>query len=111
MGYKKVNVIEVARGIEKSWLPVRLGLIDDYEFKVAIFDGEYKPHKHVKHDELLFVIEGSIREEFEDGTEIEVNQGEGIFIEKDTVHKSKSEGRAVVVVVEKVTIANDYVWV
>lgn len=110
MGYKKVAVAETASSIKESWLQAKLGNVDDYELKIALFEGEHYKHKHVEHDELLIVYKGNIRVEFED-KEISLNEGECIFIEKGTPHKSKADRKAVVLLFEKKTIMNDYVKV
>lgn len=110
MGYKKVAIAEIASSIKEPWMQTKLGNVDEYELKIALLEGEYYKHIHAKHDELLFVYKGSMRIEFED-EEISLNEGECIFIEKATPHKSKADKRAIVLLFEKKTIMKDYVRV
>lgn len=110
MGYKKIDVSESAESIKDAWSPITLGDVEDCLVKLVVFEGAYAKHKHVRHDEFIFVADGKICVEFEDAT-VELETDEGIFIEKGTVHRSKCEGRATVLLFEKRTIADDIVHV
>ena len=106
MAYKKVIMSEAAKTPTNPWLPVKLGGVDEYDVKVVIYEGEYPRHKHIFHDEFIYVFKGQITEEFDDGI-IVLNEGEGVFIERGTVHKAKCNGRAVVLLFERKTFVND----
>lgn len=111
MGYKKVNVIDAAERLHNAWMPVIIGSVDNYDVKVAVFEGQfYYKHKHVEHDEFIYVLDGEVSIEF-DEEEVNLKPGEGIFIEKGTGHRSKSKERSLIMVVEKNTISEDYVKV
>lgn len=108
MAYRKVAVREIANSIKIPWSPVRLGGVEDYDVKTVIFEGNYTMHKHIYHDEFIYVFDGKITIDFED-RELHLNEGEGVFIEKGTFHKSKCDEKATVLLFEKHSIINDKV--
>lgn len=111
MGYRKADVIEAADKLHNAWMPVMVGSVDNFDVKVAVFEGQFFfKHKHVEHDEFIYVLEGAVTIEI-DSDEVHLEPGEGIFIEKGTAHRSKSKERSLIMVVEKNTISEDYVKV
>ena len=108
MGYKKVNVLESAGKMEQAWTQLKLGSIEDYDIKLAVYSGEYSLHVHERHDEFILVLTGSIHIGFR-SEDVTLSAGEGIFIGGGTPHKSRCDGRAEVLLFEKETIMDDYV--
>ena len=49
--------------------------MNDYQFKIAKFKGEFVWHDHKDTDEVFFVVQGSMSIEFEDHT-LQLNEGE-----------------------------------
>jgi len=70
-----------------------VGLIakmNDYEFKIVKFKGEFVWHSHPDTDETFVILEGTLVMNFRD-KKIEVNAGEMIVIPKGVEHKPSSE--------------------
>ncbi|MEK7448897.1 MAG: cupin domain-containing protein [Planctomycetota bacterium] len=109
MTVKKVTPQNLVKYLKKPWVPITLGMIDDYEVKILEFKGAYYPHQHRQHDEFLFVYDGRICIELERGEKIILKKGEGAFIEKGTVHCSSAKTKALVLAVQKNTIMDDFV--
>jgi mannose-6-phosphate isomerase-like protein (cupin superfamily) len=108
MSYKKVSISNAAREVKDLWTPLVLGSVEDYEIKLVVFEGKYFRHRHVNHDEFLYVVKGKIAVDLDDKT-VHVKEGEGILIEKDTPHWSKATKKSVILVFERNTIYSDFV--
>jgi mannose-6-phosphate isomerase-like protein (cupin superfamily) len=100
---KKIDIQSIARSLTRSWAPITLGSIEDYEVKLTRYEGVYGWHEHSNHDEFVYVISGHIAVEFED-RRVELFPGEGIFIRKGTVHRSRGIEPSVVMLVERENI-------
>lgn len=111
MAIKKINITNLTKFLKKPWVPITLGQVENYDIKLLKYEGEYFRHKHEKHDEFVFVYDGKITIELEDNKEINLSSGEGVLIEKGTVHRSKSDGDSLVIVFERDTILSDFVKV
>lgn len=111
MGYQRINPEEAKRELVKAWSPIVLGDIDNYQLKLTKFEGEYAKHRHVYHDELIYVYEGEIDVEFEDSV-LNLKAGEGVVIKHNTIHRSKCKsGYALVLLFERKSIQGDLVVV
>ncbi len=54
------NVLAALATISEPWQPHRLVSINDYDVKVAKFDGEFVWHSHPDTDELFLVVSGEL---------------------------------------------------
>jgi mannose-6-phosphate isomerase-like protein (cupin superfamily) len=54
------NVLAALATISAPWQPHRLVSINDYDVKVAKFDGEFVWHSHPDTDELFLVVNGEL---------------------------------------------------
>lgn len=109
MAVKKIVLEKIVGYLKKPWVPVVLGKVEDYDIKLLKVKDQYFWHKHDKHDEFILVYQGKITISLEEGKEITLNKGEGVLIEKGTVHCSKSERGALVLVFERDTILSDFI--
>jgi len=77
-------------------------LNNKYHVKIAVNDEPYPWHIHPNSDELLIVLEGSIRVEFEDGISHTLEVHDSLYIPKGTRHQTIPIGRAVNLVIEDI---------
>jgi mannose-6-phosphate isomerase-like protein (cupin superfamily) len=69
-----------------------IATMNDYEFKVVRFKGDFVWHSHSTTDEAFIIIEGVMVMNFRD-RKVEVRPGEMIIVPKGIEHKpSSSEG-------------------
>ncbi|MDQ7778630.1 MAG: cupin domain-containing protein [Planctomycetota bacterium] len=108
MGYRKVTVKKSIADVKGPWTPIVVGMVEDYEIKLVVFEGKYFWHRHTNHDEFLYVYDGRIMVDFED-KRVTLTDGEGILIEKNTPHRSRATRKSVILVFEKNTIYSDFV--
>ena len=64
--------------------------MNNYEFKIVKFKGEFVWHTHADTDETFIILDGNMLMNFRDKV-IELNPGEMIVIPKGVEHKPASE--------------------
>jgi mannose-6-phosphate isomerase-like protein (cupin superfamily) len=106
MQFKKINFSDK---FEK--LPVgdyAVGLIakmNDYEFKIVKFKGDFVWHSHPDTDETFIILEGTLVMNFRD-RKVEINAGEMIVIPKGVEHKPSSENGYKAILIEPEGVPN-----
>jgi len=106
MHSEKINLLDK---FEK--LPIgdyAVGLIakmNDYEFKIVKFKGDFVWHSHPDTDETFIIIEGTLVMNFRD-RKVEVNSGEMIVIPKGVEHKPSSENGYKAILIEPEGVPN-----
>jgi len=85
-----------------------VGLIakmNDYEFKIVKFKGDFLWHSHPDTDETFIIIEGTLVMNFYD-RKVEVHAGEMIVIPKGVEHKPSSENGYKALLIEPQGVPN-----
>jgi mannose-6-phosphate isomerase-like protein (cupin superfamily) len=85
-----------------------VGLIarmNDYEFKIVKFKGDFVWHSHHDTDETFIILEGTLVMSFRD-REVEINAGEMIVIPKGVEHKPSSENGYKALLIEPEGVPN-----
>jgi mannose-6-phosphate isomerase-like protein (cupin superfamily) len=106
MKLEKINLLEK---FEK--LPVgdyAVGVIakmNNYEFKIVKFKGDFVWHSHPDTDETFIIIDGTLVMNFRD-QKVEVHAGEMIVIPKGVEHKPSSENGYKALLIEPEGVPN-----
>ena len=79
--------------------------INDYEFKIVKFKGDFVWHSHPDTDETFIIIDGSLVMNFHE-RKVEVNAGEMIVIPKGVEHKPSSENGYKALLIEPEGVPN-----
>jgi mannose-6-phosphate isomerase-like protein (cupin superfamily) len=79
--------------------------MNDYEFKIVKFKGDFLWHSHPDTDETFIIIEGTLVMNFKD-RKVEVHAGEMIVIPKGVEHKPSSENGYKALLVEPEGVPN-----
>lgn len=85
-----------------------VGLIakmNDYEFKIVKFKGDFVWHSHPDTDETFIIIEGTLVMNFRNKVE-RINAGEMIVIQKGVEHKPSSENGYKAILIEPEGVSN-----
>jgi mannose-6-phosphate isomerase-like protein (cupin superfamily) len=85
-----------------------VGLIakmNDYEFKIVKFKGDFVWHSHPDTDETFIILEGTLVMNFRD-RKVEINAGEMIVIPKGVEHKPSSENGYKALLIEPEGVPN-----
>ena len=90
MATKKINLEEKFGKLRAG--DYAMGIVakmNNYEFKVVRFRGDFVWHSHPDTDETFIILDGTMTMHFRDGT-VEVNRGEMIVMPKGVEHKPSS---------------------
>jgi mannose-6-phosphate isomerase-like protein (cupin superfamily) len=79
--------------------------MNDYEFKIVKFKGDFLWHSHPDTDETFIIIEGTLVMNFKD-RKVEVHAGEMIVIPKGVEHKPSSENGYKALLIEPEGVPN-----
>lgn len=79
--------------------------MNNYDFKIVKFKGDFVWHSHPETDETFIVMEGALVMNFRDG-KVEVRAGEMIVISKGVEHKPSSENGYKALLIEPEGVSN-----
>jgi mannose-6-phosphate isomerase-like protein (cupin superfamily) len=69
--------------------------------RLAVFEGEYRWHRHPNSDEFFLVVAGELRIDFEDGRQMALTEWQSVVVPAGAVHRTRAIGRTVNVTFEK----------
>lgn len=97
-----IDLNEVLASFDAAWSPRIVTRVNDYDIRLARFDGEHVWHVHEHTDEFFLVLDGEIEIGLRDPDERVVTLGRGqvFVVPKGTFHKPSSKAGASVLVVE-----------
>jgi mannose-6-phosphate isomerase-like protein (cupin superfamily) len=102
----KINFIEKFSKLPDEDYSVRIiAKMNDYEFKIVKFKGDFVWHSHPDTDETFIILEGTLIMNFHD-REVEVHAGEMIVIPKGVEHKPSSENGYKALLIEPEGVPN-----
>jgi mannose-6-phosphate isomerase-like protein (cupin superfamily) len=79
--------------------------MNNYDFKIVKFKGDFIWHSHPETDETFIVMEGTLVVNFRD-RKVEVHSGEMIVIPKGVEHKPSSENGYKALLIEPEGVSN-----
>lgn len=100
-----VNLAEKFAKISEFWSPRVVAEMNDYQFKVAKFEGEFIWHDHKETDEVFLVISGSMEIEFREGT-VRLSEGEMYVVPRGVEHKPFADSECHVLLIEPRGVVN-----
>lgn len=97
-----IDLNEVLATFDAAWSPRIVTRVNDYDIRLARFDGEHVWHVHTDTDEFFLVLDGEIEIGVRDPEERVVTLGRGqvFVVPKGTFHKPSSKTGASVLLVE-----------
>ena len=102
----KVNLGEKLSKFSEQWTPKVIAEMNDYQFKLVKIEGEFVWHEHLDPDEAFIVIEGSMRIDFDDGSSVELDEGEMYVVPRGVRHRPCAESECKVMLVEPKGVVN-----
>jgi mannose-6-phosphate isomerase-like protein (cupin superfamily) len=106
MKLEKINVSEKFEKLPAGDYAVRvIAKMNDYEFKIVKFKGDFVWHSHPDTDETFIIVEGMLIMNFRD-RKVEVHAGEMIVIPKGVEHKPSSENGYKALLIEPEGVSN-----
>ncbi len=98
MNRTAINFAQKLDTFSEHWSPKIIAQMNDYQFKLVKFSGEFVWHSHSDTDEAFIVLHGAMTIHFRDG-DLAVCAGEMFVVPRGTEHKTsaQSECRAMLV--------------
>lgn len=93
------NVVAALASFDEPWQPRRLTSINDYDVKIAKFDGAFIWHSHPNTDELFYVVDGNITIQLRD-RDVELGPHDVFVVPLGVEHCPKSDAPASVLMFE-----------
>jgi len=100
-----INLREKFGLFREQWSPKIIAQLNDYHFKLARVEGDFTWHSHPETDEVFFVVEGSMRIDFRDGS-VTLDEGEMLVVPRGVEHKPFAEREAKILLVEPAGTVN-----
>jgi mannose-6-phosphate isomerase-like protein (cupin superfamily) len=94
---RPINFAEKLAKFHEHWAPRVVAKMNDYQFKLVKFQGDFVWHSHTDTDEVFIVLEGEMEIAFRDGAV--VGAGEMYVVPKGREHitRAKSECHALLI--------------
>ena len=106
MNLGKINLLEKFQRLPSGDYAVGLiAKMNNYEFKIVKFKGDFVWHSHPDTDETFIIIEGTLVMNFRNKVET-INAGEMIVIPKGVEHKPSSENGYKAILIEPEGVPN-----
>ncbi|MEM9167092.1 MAG: cupin domain-containing protein [Planctomycetota bacterium] len=105
-----ISVPAKLAAIAEPWSPKIIASLNGQDVKLARLDGAFVWHKHDDADELFYVLEGSFRMEFRDGSpekrSVDLNVGDMIFVPRGVEHRPVADTPCSVMLFEPAGVIN-----
>lgn len=102
----KINLSDKFGKLPGGDYAVRLvAKMNNYDFKIVKFKGDFVWHSHPETDETFIIMEGKLAMNFRDG-KVEVDAGEMIVIPKGVEHKPSSKDGYKAILIEPEGVSN-----
>ena len=101
----KVNIKQKLSLFTEHWSPKIVGELNGQQVKLAKLKGEFVWHKHENEDELFYVLNGILKIEFRDRTEV-IKENEFIIVPRNIEHKPIADEEVCVMLFEPATTLN-----
>lgn len=101
----KVNITQKLSLFNDHWSPKIVGDLNGQQVKLVKLKGEFVWHKHDHEDELFLVLDGVLKMEFRDRTEL-INPGEFIIVDRGVEHRPVAEEEVAIMLFEPASTLN-----
>jgi mannose-6-phosphate isomerase-like protein (cupin superfamily) len=105
MDYTALNFKQKFSLFDAQCTPKVIAEMNDYQFKLVKYVGEFVWHDHPETDETFIVLEGEIRIDFRDGC-VSLSAGEMFVVPKGVEHKPFSEKEVKLILIEPRGVLN-----
>ncbi len=106
MKSERINILDKFEQLPpKDYAVGIIAKMNNYEFKIVKFKGDFVWHSHPDTDEAFIIIEGAMVMNFR-GRTVEVRAGEMIIVAKGVEHKPSSSGGYKALLIEPEGVPN-----
>jgi mannose-6-phosphate isomerase-like protein (cupin superfamily) len=100
-----VNLAKKLALFQDHWTPRVIAQMNDYQFKLVKFQGEFVWHSHADTDEVFLVLDGEMEIAFRDES-ITLRAGELFVVPKGREHITRAEAECHALLVEPRGVVN-----
>ncbi len=100
-----INLIEKLALIHEHWSPRVIAEMNDIQFKLVKFVGDFIWHRHDDTDEVFLVVKGEMQIGFRDH-EVTIRQGELFVVPKGIEHITRAASECHALIVEPRNVTN-----
>ncbi|UTD54613.1 cupin domain-containing protein [Halomonas sp. MS1] len=100
-----VNLSEKFSKFAEHWSPRVVAEMNDYQIKLAKFQGDFVWHDHKDTDEVFLVVKGAMGIELRDGT-VHLSEGEIYVVPRGVEHRPFAEDECHVLLIEPQGVVN-----
>lgn len=100
-----VNLRDKLARFRERWSPRVIAELNDYQLKLAKFEGQFVWHAHPDTDELFLVVQGRMSIEFRDGV-THLAEGELCVVPRGVEHRPAAEEECHVLLIEPRGVVN-----
>ena len=105
MTKQPINFREKLAKFSDHWSPRVVAEMNDYQFKLVKFQGEFVWHNHKDTDEVFIVLEGDMEIGFRDGA-VTIRAGEMFVVSKGVEHVTRATRECHALVIEPRGVVN-----
>lgn len=105
MKYYPINLDKKFALFSDHFSPKIIAQMNDSQFKLVKFQGDFVWHKHDETDEVFIVLAGQMRIDFRDG-QVDLKSGEMFVVPKGVEHKPIAESECKIMLVEPAGTVN-----
>ena len=99
-----IDLNEVLASFDAAWSPRIVTRVNDYDIRLARFDGEHVWHVHENTDEFFLVLDGELEIEVEGREPFVLGPQQGVTIPRGVRHRPIAAKRTVILMVEPATV-------
>jgi mannose-6-phosphate isomerase-like protein (cupin superfamily) len=105
MNLQSVNLRDKLTKFSDHWSPKIIADMNDHQFKLVKFQGEFVWHKHADTDEVFIVLDGEMTIHLH-GSDVKVKAGELVVVPRGVEHKTGAQHECSALIVEKLGTVN-----
>ena len=102
---ESINFAEKLSRFSEHWSPRVIAEMNDYQFKLVKFQGEFVWHDHQDTDEVFIVLQGDMEVGFRERT-VSVRAGEMLVVPKGVEHITRAARECQALVIEPRGVVN-----
>jgi mannose-6-phosphate isomerase-like protein (cupin superfamily) len=96
-----VDLLALQRAVREPYRNDVLSNVNGECLRLAVFEGEYRWHRHPDSDELFMVVAGKLQIDLAGADTVELTEWQYMVVPAGTVHRTRAIGRTVNVTFEK----------
>jgi mannose-6-phosphate isomerase-like protein (cupin superfamily) len=100
-----INLADKLAKFSEHWSPRVIAEMNDYQFKLVKFQGEFVWHDHADTDEVFLVIQGEMQIGFRDG-DVALRAGDLFVVPKGVEHITRAKEECHALIVEPRGVVN-----